>query len=237
MTESFKKLGAKNFGSHLSQVSQEIPWDMPSKFCFMTIGYTHTWQSFFRPQQQPPPVHVTESSCLELQTYNESFLAFILRIPFQNGGQCHSRTAGTLYLYVIIKFKRDLCAKVPNKIYVLFVIAEEIKQEPKVGMEGLLNKLKGDEENEEKGEEKTDEVKAPAEDVEKQEEEVAKEAEVEEEEPYEDPILSGPQGSIVTKIMWFISLPLMVPMWITLPDTRNPTSKAQDYTCRQMKLI
>jgi len=104
--------------------------------------------------------------------------------------------------------------------------SEEIKQEPKVGMEGLLNKLKGDEENEEKGEEKADEVKAPAEaDVEKQEEEGAKEAEVEEEEPYEDPILSGPQGSIVAKIMWFISLPLMVPMWITLPDTRNPTKK------------
>ena len=120
----------------------------------------------------------------------------------------------------------------------MFVIAEEIKQEPKVGMEGLLNKLKGDEENEEaKAEEKADEVKEPAEDVEKQEEEGAKEAEVEAEEPYEDPILSGPQGSIVAKIMWFISLPLMVPMWITLPDTRNPSSKAQEYTCRQMKLI
>jgi len=104
----------------------------------------------------------------------------------------------------------------------------ETAEKKDVGMEGLLNKLKGDDEKadeEPKEDEKQDEVKEPSEDPEKQDEEAAKEPEKEEEE-YQDPILSGlPQGSIGAKVMWVISLPLTLPLWITLPDPAAPKKR------------
>ena len=45
------------------------------------------------------------------------------------------------------------------------------------------------------------------------------------EEDYEDVVLAGPTGSLLNKIMWFLSMPLMLPMWITMPSPSNPARK------------
>jgi len=41
-------------------------------------------------------------------------------------------------------------------------------------------------------------------------------------EEYVDFIRSGPQGGIVSKTLWFVALPLMFLMWITIPDPQDP---------------
>lgn len=79
-----------------------------------------------------------------------------------------------------------------------------------VGLEGLKVQLQGENNEEEKLNPKRedtiqDEEKGNAED-----------------EQYVDYIRSGPEGGIVSKIMWYLSLPLMVPMWITIPDPQDP---------------
>lgn len=96
--------------------------------------------------------------------------------------------------------------------------AAENGDKKEVGMEGLLNKLKGDDDNKE--EEKQDETKMPT--VEVVDPQVEKE---EPEEEYQDPILSGPQGGPMGVIVWVVSLPLMFPLWLTLPDMENPEKK------------
>jgi len=75
-----------------------------------------------------------------------------------------------------------------------------------VGMEGLKIKLQGEE---------GDNLKDDAE--EEKQEEVAEA----EEEPYEDYVKAGPGDSIMSKLMWYLSLPLMIPMWITIPDPQD----------------
>eukprot|EP00088_Acartia_fossae_P002718 TRINITY_DN11119_c0_g1_i2.p1 TRINITY_DN11119_c0_g1~~TRINITY_DN11119_c0_g1_i2.p1 ORF type:complete len:546 (+),score=143.29 TRINITY_DN11119_c0_g1_i2:88-1725(+) len=40
---------------------------------------------------------------------------------------------------------------------------------------------------------------------------------------YEDIVCGGPQGSIFSKIIWYFTMPLMVPMWLTTPDPNNPS--------------
>jgi len=49
-----------------------------------------------------------------------------------------------------------------------------------------------------------------------------KQNENEEEEEYVDYIRSGPEGGIMSQIMWYISFPLMSLMWITIPDPQDP---------------
>lgn len=86
------------------------------------------------------------------------------------------------------------------------------------GIQGLKKKLeaagdtdeKAKENNEKNEEEKADE---------------AKEIPVQNEEDYKDVVMSGPQGNILSKIVWFITMPLMIPMWLTTPDPNNPTRK------------
>jgi len=97
--------------------------------------------------------------------------------------------------------------------------AAENGDKKEVGMEGLLNKLKGDDDKKE--EEKQDDTKMPT-------VEVVDPAAAEKEEPaeeYQDPILSGPQGGPMGTIVWVVSLPLMFPLWLTLPDMENPEKK------------
>jgi K+-dependent Na+/Ca+ exchanger-like protein len=48
---------------------------------------------------------------------------------------------------------------------------------------------------------------------------------VQNEEDYKDIVCSGPQGTVYSKLIWYISMPLMIPMWITTPDPNNPTRK------------
>merc|ERR1719351_260777 len=76
-----------------------------------------------------------------------------------------------------------------------------------VGMEGLKIKLQGEE---------GDNLKEEAEE-EKQE----NENNDDEEEPYEDYVKAGPGDSTISKVMWYLSLPLMIPMWITIPDPQD----------------
>ena len=76
-----------------------------------------------------------------------------------------------------------------------------------VGMVGLKETLTGGE---------GDKLK---EDVEEERQET--ESNHEEEEPYKDYIRAGPGDDILSKVMWVVSLPLMVPMWITIPDPQD----------------
>ena len=46
-------------------------------------------------------------------------------------------------------------------------------------------------------------------------------AEEEDDEPYVDYVRGGPGDSVVGKVMWGLSLPLMVPMWCTIPDPQD----------------
>ena len=80
------------------------------------------------------------------------------------------------------------------------------------GIQGLKKKLEAGEEEKEgkESEDKGDD---------------AKEIPVQNEEDYKDVVMAGPTGSVVSKIMWFITMPLMIPMWITTPDPNNPTRK------------
>merc|ERR1711990_348227 len=61
-----------------------------------------------------------------------------------------------------------------------------------------------------------EESKEPLKNVEEE-----KGAEEEAEEPYVDYVRGGPGDSVVGKVMWALSLPLMVPMWCTIPDPQD----------------
>ena len=77
-----------------------------------------------------------------------------------------------------------------------------------VGMEGLKMKLQGPE---------TENLNGGDKDEDKHETESNKD----DEEEYKDYIRAGPGDDLLSKIMWFLSLPLMVPMWITIPDPQD----------------
>jgi len=79
-----------------------------------------------------------------------------------------------------------------------------------VGLEGLKVQLQGENTEEEK--------LNPKRELTLEEEEKGNT----EDEHYVDYIRSGPEGGIVSKVMWGLSLPLMVPMWITIPDPQDP---------------
>lgn len=88
--------------------------------------------------------------------------------------------------------------------------AEETEMKaPGVGLEGLKMQLQNGEEDVE--------AKEPL--------KVEEEKEEEPEEPYEDYVRAGPGEGAVSKVMWALSLPLMIPMWITIPD---PQDKARE---------
>jgi len=87
---------------------------------------------------------------------------------------------------------------------------QELK--PGVGLEGLKVQLQGEE---------GEKLNPPKDEEKPQDEEKGKE----DEEEYEDYILSGPKGGPISKIMWFVSLPLMVPMWITIPNPQDEKRK------------
>lgn len=86
------------------------------------------------------------------------------------------------------------------------------------GIQGLKKKLEGSDKEEKKETNEKDNLTS-----EKGNEE--RDLEVQNEEDYKDVVMSGPQGSIFSKIVWVITMPLMVPMWITTPDPNNPTRK------------
>jgi len=94
----------------------------------------------------------------------------------------------------------------------------ELKLMESGGIQGLKKHLDagGEKEEEGAGEKLTaDEEKADD----------AKELPVQTEEEYKDVVVAGPQGSVLSKIVWFITMPLMVPMWITTPDPNNKDRK------------
>jgi len=87
--------------------------------------------------------------------------------------------------------------------------AKEIK-----GIERLRNILHRNDDKKE--EEKQDNIKMPTVDV--------VDSAVEKEEPakeFQDPFLSGPHGGPVGVIVWIVSLPLVFPLWLTLPNMEN----------------
>lgn len=78
---------------------------------------------------------------------------------------------------------------------------------PGVGLEGLKLQLQNGED---------DESKEPLKDLEEE-----KGAEEEAEEEYVDYVRAGPGDGLIGAAMWFISLPLMIPMWISIPDPQD----------------
>jgi len=54
---------------------------------------------------------------------------------------------------------------------------------------------------------------------------LVKHVEEQQEEEYKDVVMSGPTGNIFSKIVWVVTMPLMIPMWITTPDPNNPSRK------------
>lgn len=87
------------------------------------------------------------------------------------------------------------------------------------GIQGLKKKLESGGDTDEKVTENNEKS------VEEEKSDAAKEIPVQNEEDYKDVVMSGPQGNILSKIIWFITMPLMVPMWLTTPDPNNPTRK------------
>jgi len=110
--------------------------------------------------------------------------------------------------------RRPLLEIMQGKVTGLTVQATEM-QNVEGGIQGLKKKLEAGEE------EKTEKVENLV--AEKQDD--AKDFPVQNEEDYKDVVMAGPQGSILSKIVWFITMPLMVPMWITIPDPNNPRRK------------
>jgi len=89
---------------------------------------------------------------------------------------------------------------------------EDQELKPGVGLGGLKVTLQGEE-----GEKEN--LNPPKEEEKPQEEEKGGEEE------YKDYIKSGLPDGILSKAMWIISLPLMVPMWITIPDPQDEKRK------------
>lgn len=89
---------------------------------------------------------------------------------------------------------------------------EDQELKPGVGLGGLKVTLQGEE-----GEKEN--LNPPKEEEKPQEEEKGSEEE------YKDYIKSGLPDGILSKAMWIISLPLMVPMWITIPDPQDEKRK------------
>ena len=103
-------------------------------------------------------------------------------------------------------------------------VSDNQEAKPGVGMEGLKITLQGDEADNLKGEEEdedADEVKETEEEKGKREGEAESD---EEDSGYRDYICGGPPTEHWTaeKVMWVISLPLMFPMWLTVPDPTDP---------------
>lgn len=91
---------------------------------------------------------------------------------------------------------------------------EDQELKPGVGLGGLKVQLQGED-----GEKEN--LNPPKDEEKPQDEEKGKE----DEEEYKDYIRSGPEGGTLSKIMWVVSLPLMVPMWITIPDPQDEKRK------------
>ena len=53
-------------------------------------------------------------------------------------------------------------------------------------------------------------------------EQMTEKVEEEEEVDYEIVLRAGPPGGILANLAWFITIPLMLPMWVTMPDPNNP---------------
>jgi len=85
--------------------------------------------------------------------------------------------------------------------------AEETEMKaPGVGLEGLKLQLQNGDDDESKEPLKTEGEEG---------------ADGDGDEPYVDYVRAGPGDGIIGKIMWGLSLPLMIPMWITIPDPQD----------------
>jgi len=85
--------------------------------------------------------------------------------------------------------------------------AEETEMKaPGVGLEGLKLQLQNGDDDESKEPLKTEGEEG---------------ADGDGDEPYVDYVRAGPGDGIIGKIMWGLSLPLMIPMWMTIPDPQD----------------
>ena len=110
----------------------------------------------------------------------------------------------------------------PHRKPLLEIMQGKVANEPGTELQNLEGGIQGLKKKLEAGEKNAPEEKEGQTPGEKIEE---RDLEVQNEEDYKDVVMSGPQGSIFSKIVWVITMPLMIPMWITTPDPNNPTRK------------
>ena len=89
------------------------------------------------------------------------------------------------------------------------------------GIQGLKAQLEGSEINKDTPKLETEKKKEDKENTEEEKTLV----ENTKKDVYVDYIRSGPPDGGLSKTMWYISLPIMAPMWLTIPDPQSPKTK------------
>jgi len=89
------------------------------------------------------------------------------------------------------------------------------------GIQGLKAQLEGSEMNKDTPKLETEKKKENKENTEEEKTLV----ENTKKDVYVDYIRSGPPDGGLSKTMWYISLPIMAPMWLTIPDPQSPKTK------------
>jgi len=152
--------------------------------------------------------------------FNESVEnKFLETFPSLKKAEEETETGASQKLHAGFKFnpgRKPLLELMKQKVESTGEEGTEMKGGVSVGLEGLKVKLQDGGTTEEEGEKLNPKSEEKVEDGEKGDEG---------EEEYVDYIRSGPEGGIVSKIMWYISFPLMALMWITIPDPQDPKRK------------
>jgi len=155
--------------------------------------------------------------------FNESVEGkFLETFPSLKKVEEESAEGGNKQLRAGFKFnpnRKPLLDLMKSKVETPGESGTELKGGVSVGLEGLKVKLQDAAPNE--GETEKLNVK----EEEKGDTEKGATGSAEDEEEYVDYIRSGPEGGIGSKIMWYISFPLMSLMWITIPDPQDPKRK------------
>merc|ERR1719356_1475957 len=123
----------------------------------------------------------------------------------KEGDEGHGKEGG---FYAQRNSRKPLLALMRGKVQGKADETEMKFRTPAVGLEGLKIQLQNGED---------EESKEPLKNLNEEE----KGAEDEDDEPYVDYVRGGPGDSVVGKVMWGLSLPLMVPMWCTIPDPQD----------------
>jgi len=125
-------------------------------------------------------------------------------------------------------YRRPLLDIMQGKVDINIVQGTELKN-MEGGIQGLKKQLEAGSANSDAGDSAKDEKEKEADEkadlVKHVDEQQQQQQEEQQDEEYKDVVLTGPQGSLLSKIVWVFTMPLMIPMWITTPDPNNPSRK------------